>query len=293
MAVPSQQELHRPILETIQDAEGSVVSYPQIRSALIRRFSLKAADLTERMPSGQNKLMKRVRWAVFYLRRAGLLEASSPAHFQITEFGRQLLERQAGDIEVKQLKELIESGGQPQPSSNGDGTETPDEQIANLHREMEAKLADELLDRVRNLDPDLFEQLTRRLLEKMGYGEGEVVGRSGDQGIDVIINQDPLGLEKVYVQAKRWQNPVNEPEIRNFSGSLLAKGSTKGVFVTTSTFAPKARETARLISAGNQFIRLIDGAELADLMIRHGVGVVVETTYEVKRLDENYLGGEI
>ena len=127
----------------------------------------------------------------------------------------------------------------------------------------------------------------------MGYGEGEVVGRSGDQGIDVIIDQDPLGLEKVYVQAKRWQNPVNEPEIRNFSGSLLAKGSTKGVFVTTSTFAPKARETARLISAGNQFIRLIDGAELADLMIRHGVGVVVETIYEVKKLDENYLGGEM
>ena len=127
----------------------------------------------------------------------------------------------------------------------------------------------------------------------MGYGEGQRVGRTGDEGIDGIIDQDLLGLEQVYIQAKRWQGGVGEPEIRNFSGSLQAKGASKGVFITTSTFAPKARKTADRISAGNQFIRLIDGAELSRLMIRYDVGVVTETTYDVKKLDENYLVGEL
>ena len=170
---------------------------------------------------------------------------------------------------------------------------TPDEQAAVLHGELNDQLADELLNGVRSVTPDRFEQLMVRLLEKMGYGEGKNVGRVGDEGIDGIINQDVLGLEKVYVQAKRWENRVGEPEIRNFSGSLQAKGASKGVFITTSTFGPKARETAERISAGNQFIRLIDGGELARLMIGHDVGVFTETTYYVKKLDENYLAGEL
>ena len=144
-----------------------------------------------------------------------------------------------------------------------------------------------------NVPPDRFERLMVRLLEKMGYGRGQIIGRPGDEGIDCIINQDLLGLEKVYIQAKRWQNRVGGPEIRNFSGSLQAKGASKGVFITTSTFAPKAWETANRISAGNQCIRLIDGKELSRLMIGCDVGVVTETTYDVKKLDENYLVGEL
>ena len=246
-------------------------------------------DLAERVPTGgQTRFDNRLAWAISYLRRADLLETPSRGQRQITERGRSLLETHQGGIGIRQLRAMIDGA---KPDSGDPPDEDPEDQVARLHGEMEAKLADDLLDRVRNLAPHNFEKLALRLLEKMGYGEGEVVGRSGDQGIDVIIDQDPLGLEKVYVQAKRWRSPVNEPEIRNFSGSLSAKGSNKGVFVTTSVFAPKARETARLISAGNQFIRLIDGAELARLMIAHGVGVVVETTYEVKKLDENYLGG--
>ena len=132
------------------------------------------------------------------------------------------------------------------------------------------------------------------LLVKMGYGQGEAVGRSGDGGIDGIINQDALGLEKVYVQAKRYTaGAVGEPEIRNFSGSLDAKGATKGVFITTSTFSSAARQTAQTISAGNKFIRLVDGNELAQLMIRHGIGVVTEYTYEIKKLDENYFAEDV
>ena len=127
-----------------------------------------------------------------------------------------------------------------------------------------------------------------RLFEKMGYGEGQRVGRSGDEGIDGVMNQDLLGLERVYIQAKRWKGQVGEPEISNFSGSRQAKGASKGVFITTLAFGLKAMETAERISAGNQFIRLIGGRELTCLMISHGVGVFTETTYHVKKLDENY-----
>ena len=127
------------------------------------------------------------------------------------------------------------------------------------------------------------------LLVKMGYGQGETIGRSGDGGIDGIINQDALGLDKVYIQAKRYTvGSVGEPEIRNFSGSLDPYGATKGVFITTSTFSNTAHQTAQTISAGNKLIRLVDGNELAHLMIKHGVGVVTEYTYLIKKLDENY-----
>ena len=300
MAVPSQQELHRPILETINGAEDDVVSVQQIRSALIQRFSLDDQDLTERVPSGQNRFNNRVYWAVSYLKRACLVKAPSRACFQITEHGLKILETHLGDIGIGQLKGLIDSGGQRTLTNGEDSAETedtigitPDEQMAALHGELNDKLADELLDSLRNVTPDRFERLMVSLLEKMGYGEGQIVGGSGDGGIDGIINQDLLGLEKVYIQAKRWQYGVGEPEIRNFSGSLQARGASKGVFITTSTFVPKARETADRISAGNQFIRLIDGAELSRLMIKHNVGVVTDTTYDVKKLDENYLVGEL
>ena len=155
-------------------------------------------------------------------------------------------------------------------------------------RQMREKLADELLESVTALSPERFEHLVVTLLEKMGYGKGQQVGGSGDGGIDGIINQDPLGLEKVYIQAKRWANQIGEPEIRNFSGSLDAKGAAKGVFITNSTFSSTATRTATNISAGPKFLRLIDGRELADLMIEHSVGVVTGRTYEVKRVDENY-----
>ena len=156
------------------------------------------------------------------------------------------------------------------------------------YRALRAHLANELLESLSKVSPDLFEQLVVALLEKMDYGKGDVVGGSGDGGIDGIINQDALGLEKVYIQAKRWASQVGEPEIRNFSGSLDARGASKGVFITTSRFSGTASQTARTISAGSKFIRLIDGPELASLMIDHDVGVITETTYKVKKLDENY-----
>ena len=311
MGVPTQKQLHRPILEIVDGAEEDIVSLQQIKESLIERFSLTEGDLLEKVPSGrQTRFENRTYWAVSYLKRAGLSASPLRAHFQITPQGRDFLATHAGDdIEIRQLNELIKARQQPTlpehkvavpttddigvsdtvDSTEADSTEaTPDEQIEELYRELNDKLADELLESVKGVSPARFERLVVSLLEKMGYGEGQTVGRSGDEGIDGIINQDLLGLEKVYIQAKRWQNRIGEPEIRNFSGSLEAKGANKGVFITTSTFISTARETARFISAGNKYIRLIDGGELARLMIRHDVGVVAETTYNVKKLDENY-----
>ena len=295
MAVPSQQLLHRPILEIVGQTVDEIVSIQRIRTALIRQFSLDEKDLSEVVPSGQNRFANRVYWAVSYLKRADLLEAPTRAHFRITEQGRNILTAHSGDLGITLLKGLKVSRTTARSIEDeevgiiGEQGITPDEQIEALYREFNDKLADELLDSVRRVSPDRFELLVVRLLEKMGYGKGQAVGRSGDGGIDGIIDQDHLGLEKVYVQAKRWQTPVGEPEIRNFSGSLLANGASKGVIIATSTFGAKAQETAKNISAGNQFIRLIDGGELVRLMIRYDVGVVTETTYSIKKVDENYL----
>ncbi len=199
------------------------------------------------------------------------------------------------ELPVDKFEELTRRDGRYNFATDGAAKSFNTESALTLHEQMDesflelnARLSGELLESVKSISPDTFESLVVRLLERMGYGEGSVVGQSGDGGIDGIINQDPLGLEKVYIQAKRWQNQVGEPEIRNFSGSLEAKGANKGVFITTSAFSSSARQTARYISAGSKYIRLIDGEELTHLMIEHGVGVVTETAYEIKKIDENY-----
>ena len=315
MAVPTQKQLHRPILEIVDGAEEAVVFTQLIKESLVERFVLTEDDLLERVPSGQQpRFDNRINWAISYLKRAGLLDSPSRARFRITPQGRDILATTKGDIEASQLNRLIQGRMQranPQREdaesisdvsvdpglvdhTTVDSTDTtPDEQITELHRELNDRLADDLLESVKKVSADGFELLVVRLLEKMEYGQGQRVGRSGDQGIDGIINQDPLGLEKVYIQAKRWQSQVGEPEIRNFSGSLEVKGANKGVFITTSTFSSTAQGAADLISAGSKFIRLIDGSELARLMITHDVGVITEITYPVKKLDENYFAEDL
>ncbi len=268
---------------------------------VIERFSLTNDDILEKVPSGgQTRLENRVTWALSYLKKAGFLQSPSRAHFQITQQGKELLATGMDDLLLLRWNDLdaVRQGGGADTAANDEiGTDsedsTPDEQIAVLYRELSDRLAEELLERVKRVSPDSFERLVVSLLEKMGYGQGRTVGRSGDGGIDGIIDQDALGLEKVYIQAKRWESQVGEPEIRNFSGSLEAKGANKGVFITSSSFGPRARETARFISAGNKFIRLIDGEELSRLMINHGVGVVSEIIYDVKKLDENYFAEDL
>ena len=304
MAVPTQNELHRPILEMASMTHHRM-SLGEIKGELVARLGLTDDDLSEMVPSRtQTRFDNRVYWAVSYLRRAGLLHSPIRAHFEILDAGRQFLAGHAGEIKGGQLQHLIDARtGQLEvepPSgeiSSLEGTDesiTPTEQISRSYDELQRNLSQEILDSITMIPPDRFERLVVRLLVRMGYGQGETVGRSGDGGIDGIINQDALGLEKVYVQAKHYPNgSVGEPEIRNFAGSLIARGATKGVFITTGRFSETARQTAENVSRRSESIRLVDDHEMAHLMIRHGVGVVIEYTYEIKKLDENYFAEDL
>lgn len=297
MTLPTQNQLHRPVLELV-DTDAEVVPRLRLRDMLVNRFSISEAQLLERNTSGDSKFMKRVDWVLYSLKRAGLLESPVRGQLRVTEKGHRLLETHCGEISHNQLKQMVErgeeqlSGAETLPDSveeiaSDTQTGTPEERIDALYSEMNRRLADELLDALKKIPPESFERLVVVLLEKMGYGEGRRVGGSGDGGIDGIINQDSLGLEKVYVQAKRWtDNTIGTDLIYKFSGSLNSQGATKGVFITTATFRGTAVEVA--MNMPGQIIRLIDGLELAFLMIEHKVGVVTQITYEIKEIDENY-----
>ena len=293
MAVPTLDELHRPVLE-IANSSAQRLTRKEFLERLTGVFSLTDTDLQEMVSSGgQARMENRTGWAITDLKMAGLINNPQRNQWEITQTGRDFLANQQGIIKFADLQKLWpesqQNPGAPTTDTPDSVDITPDEQMAKSHEQHQIMLSDEVLDNVKGVTPSGFERLVVRLLSKMGYGDGQPVGGSGDQGIDGILNQDTLGLEKIYLQAKRYtSNQVGEPEIRNFSGSLGARGATKGVFITTSTFSPTARKTAHDISLGNQFIRLIDGPELAELMIKHGVGVIIEIAYEVKKLDANF-----
>ncbi len=297
MAIPTKALLYRPILEIVRSASESL-SDKHIASLLSDQFDLTDADRRTMIPSGvQSKIENRTGWAVAELKYAGLMHYPARGRRAITQQGREFIERHEGEItdaHLRQCRARSQYTETNKPESAMDDSlqnsadATPEELMEDSDRQIRDKLADELLENITALSPGQFERLVVNLVEKMGYGKGQQVGGSGDGGIDGIINQDPLGLEKVYIQAKRWSNQIGDPEIRNFAGSLDAKGATKGVFITNSTFNVRATQTAATISTGTKFIRLIDGRELAELMIEHSVGVVTERTYEVKKVDENY-----
>ena len=293
MAVPKANQFYRAVLEVTSKGATSL-SVKEIIEQITARFSLTEDDSADMVPSGtQTRVENRIYWAISKLKNAGLLVQPARGQSQITPQGRDFLANHKGDIENSELHQMraanLKGSSKVEPIDDDAEDITPDEQMAKSNTQHQGMLSDEILDSLKEMPPTSFERLVIGLLERMGYGDGRPVGRSGDQGIDGIINQDPLGLEKVYVQAKRWDSgQVGEPEIRNFSGSLIAQGANKGVFITTSTFSSTAQQSAKNISMGNQFVRLIDGRELAQLMIQHGVGVVTEITYEVKKLDANY-----
>lgn len=300
MPAPTMSSLHLPVLEILNGLEGNRHTNV-IKAMLADRLALTEADMAETVASGRStRFDTRSAWAISNLKRAGLIDSPSRAHYEISPAGKSFLAASGGDIiTTKRINELVEKRKRDEARKDGDGAEAvssdptvdmptdiaPHEQMDALHRELNATLADELLGSVKGLSPPRFERLVVDLLEAMGYGEGRRIGGSGDQGIDGVINQDPLGLENVYIQAKRWQSAVGEPEIRNFLGSLDIKGASKGVFITTSTFSQSAKGSA---SSSAKTIRLIDGDELAELMITHNVGVIIETTYALKKPDENY-----
>ncbi len=296
MAVPDFQTIMLPLLEFFSDNKEHTTK--ETYEFIIKHFELDENDLKILIPSGSQELYKnRTGWAKTYLAKANLLQPASRGVYRITEKGRDCLREKPSRIDLKYLfaKEQSAVASIPRNSQGSNSTDvesqqTPEEILEENYNIIKSSLASELLDTIKTCSPAFFERLVVDLLTSMGYGrsigESRVVGRSGDGGIDGIINEDKLGLESVYIQAKRWQNTVGDVEIRNFIGSLQLKGARKGVFITTSDFTSQARNSAAMIT-GTKIV-LIDGLTLADLMIEYNVGVSVKTSYEIKRIDSDY-----
>ena len=261
------------------------------------------------LPSGkQTTIANRVHWAKTYLTKAGLVEGTRRGYFKITPRGRQALDTRPVRIDNAFLEQFdgfrqftTRSGtsqtdrvtdAQPPETEFTLQTETPDEIMRAAHRQIDTSLAQELLDRIRTAPPDFFERLIVNLLIGMGFGgsaadAGRAIGRSGDDGVDGVVDQDALGLDRVYIQAKRYAegNNIGSGAIRDFFGSLDRHKATKGLFVTTSTFSSSARETADFLS---KRIVLVDGEQLTKLMIRHNVGCRIEDTLHIRKVDEDF-----
>lgn len=302
MTVPDFQSFFRPTLEALQD--GQEYRWRDIRETVADLMEISQEDREDLVPSGaEPRYVNRINWTVTYLSKAGLLTSTKRGHGQISERGRALLKQKSGKIVTSDLDEYPEflsfrtanrksDTQEVAPAIAPVHSESPDEQLDTLYAELSAALADELLTQVRALTPQQFEILVVQLLVAMGYGgsvrdAGQALGRSGDNGIDGVVKQDPLGLDKVYVQAKQWANNVGSQEVRNFSGSLTYHKASKGVLITTAGFSSSATDTARQI--GN--IILIGGDTLADLMIQYGVGVITRSTYLVKKIDSDFFEG--
>lgn len=294
MAVPTQGTLHRHVLGIVAESKEPL-SIKRIVERLVVKLSLTDVDMQVKTPSGALKVKTNTAWAAKYLYNAGLVRRPERGLYEVTEQGMTYCKNHDGELSTTDLLQMAALKDSSEVQSDKTPTISavdaiPDQIIADGYAAYRDSLVEDLLESLLDLSPDRFEELTVKLLQEMGYGRGDVVGRSGDGGIDGIINQDALGLEKVYIQAKRWSAQVGEPEIRNFSGSLDPLGANKGVFMTTSSFSSTAKQTAQTISAGNKTIRLVDGKELASLMIDHGIGVVTKIKYEIKELDGNYFG---
>lgn len=303
MAIPDFQSVMRPVLATVQD--GLPLALHELRERVADQFQLTEDERKERLPSGnQTVINNRVGWARTYLNKAGLLCIPAKGMVQITARGRDALVSGPQRITVSWLKQFPEFAdfhtAKPQAVDASAAVEldaaetTPDEQLAEAHQALLQSLADELLTMVRAATPSFFEQLVVDLMIAMGYGgsrkeAGKATQATNDDGIDGIIKEDKLGLDVIYLQAKRWSNTVHRPEIDKFIGALTRQRARKGVFITTSDFSTGAREAALGLDIK---VVLIDGVELARLMVENNLGVSVKQVYEVKQLDSDYFAEE-
>jgi restriction system protein len=301
MAVPDYQTLMRPVLALHADGQEHAVS--AVRDTLAVEFALTSTDLAEQLPSGRARTyVNRVGWAMTYLYRAGLLERPKRSVYRITKRGRAVLDEHPVRVDNEVLNAFEEfrqfrtrgasstpAGGSPPPSPSLVDQETPEELMSAAHHQIRGALAADLLDRIMERDPAFFERLVIDVLEAMGYGgyEGAAqrLGGTGDQGFDGVIDEDRLGLDRIYVQAKRWANPVGRPALQAFVGALAGRGASKGVFITTSAFTAEARSYVGAVQAR---VVLIDGPELDQLMVRHDVGVTLAQSFDVKKVDLDY-----
>jgi restriction system protein len=303
MPIPDYQQLMLPLLKVAHDDLEHAVS--EAIAQLAAEFHLSDEERSELLASGrQAKFDNRVGWARTYLNKALLLESTGRGRFRITSRGLELLKSNPASInnrsldQYKEFQEFRERTPQLERGTDTgttavalpESTQTPEELLEATYQSIRRSVTDDLLRQVKTVSPRFFERLVVDLLVAMGYGgsrkdAGQAVGKTGDGGIDGIIKEDKLGLDAVYIQAKRWENTVGRPEVQAFAGSLEGHRARKGVFITTSKFSPEALDYVQRIE---KKIVLITGEQLAQLMIDHGVGVSEAATYSIKKIDSDY-----
>jgi restriction system protein len=303
MAIPDFQSIMLPLLNLA--ADGKEHRYRDAVEKLADGFDLAEDERKALLPSGVDKIFSnRVGWAKTFLTKAALIDSIRRGFFRITNRGRDVLRQKPKRVDMKFLSQFPEYkefraiknrkakvAGKAVEDSE---VETPEERLESAHQNLRASLANELLLQLKASPPALFEKIVVELLVKMGYGgsrkdAGEAIGKSGDEGIDGIIKEDRLGLDIIYIQAKRWKDAVGRAEIQKFVGALDGKHANKGIFITTAEFHDSAREYVKTIS---KKIVLIDGEELTQFMIDNGIGVTPVASFEVKKIDLDYFVGE-
>ena len=304
--IPDYQSLMLPLLRIVSD--GQEHRYRDIIEILATKFQIRDDERKELLASGNQAIFdNRVGWAKTYLKKAELLDSPKRATFIITQVGLDTLKKNPERIDAKYLRQFPAFIEFQNASRNSNGTEeetiiisvskeTPEENLDKAYQQIRKSLASELLQKIINLSPIFFERLVVELLVKMGYGgsikdAGKAIGKSGDEGIDGTIKEDKLGLDIIYIQAKRWKpgNVVGRPELHKFVGALAGQGAKKGVFITTSNFTKEALEYT---PKNETKIVLIDGEQLAQLMIDYNLGCTTQQTYELKKIDSDYFGEE-
>jgi restriction system protein len=313
MPIPDYQTVMLPLLQLAGD--GAEHRFREAVDQLAIEYKLTDLERSELLPSGTAPLFdNRVGWARTYLKQAGLLQSLKRGVFQITERGKALLAEKPKRVDVGMLdryedfrafrtrrRDTVEPTAPSQAAQQQQqivteqiSDQTPEDMLASAYQKLRKNLEEELIEQIKTASPAFFERLVIDLLVAMGYGgsrqdAGRAIGRSGDGGIDGIIKEDKLGLDAIYIQAKRWESTVGRPEIQKFAGALQGQRANKGVFITTSSYSREAEEYASQI---NTKIILIDGERLASLMVDHNVAVTPVGMYELKKIDFDYFEGE-
>lgn len=300
-SVPPYHVLMLPLLKVM--SEGKEMTTNQTKDAVAKYLGLTEEALVERLESGtQTTFDNRMGWARTYLFKAGLLDRPRRAIYVISENGKKLLLNPPTAIDADYLRSYDRFNdffpanaarsekAQLVVQNDSDDELTPEEQIEKGVIRIQHELRGEVLDRVKQLPPEGFEQLVLRLLVGMGYGgsmaDVQGVARGADGGVDGVVNQDHLGLDRIYIQAKRWEGSVGRPVIQGFVGALAGVGASKGVIMTTSTFAQPAQEYVRTLT--DRRIVLVDGQRMSDLMLKHGIGVSTKQTFTIQKMDEDF-----
>jgi len=302
--IPDFQSIMLPLLEITGDKKEHTIQ--EIRDSLAKNFSLTEEERSKLLSKSKQKMFaNRVGWARTYLKKAELLVYEPKGYFKITERGLKVLGEKPSKINVKYLKrfpELLEFIKPPKKKVHPKDKDielilekkTPEDLLEIGYEKCQEKLLSDLLEKIKQCSPEFFEKLVVELLVGMGYGgsfedAGKAIGKSGDEGIDGIIKEDRLGLDVIYVQAKRWTNPVGRPDIQKFAGALLGKKAKRGIFITNSTFSEHAIEYARNVE--NKII-LIDGEQLTRYMVENGIGVSETASYKINKIDLDYFTEE-